>query len=63
MNCCDYQCDQGRNCPARVAKVGQRYLGPDPIPASRGYLKDLARAMLLVFLAMLLGSLIVPFLR
>lgn len=23
MNCCDYQCDQGRNCPAREEKPAE----------------------------------------
>jgi hypothetical protein len=25
MNCCDDKCNQGRDCPARVTKVGHRY--------------------------------------
>ena len=54
MNCCDYNCNQGRNCPARkpvtVAKVGKRMQGPEPLHASpwRAYLKYLAAAMLVV---------------
>ncbi len=34
MNCCDEDCHQGRNCPVRVAKVGQRLHGPELLPAS-----------------------------
>jgi hypothetical protein len=34
MNCCDYNCTQGRDCPIRVAKVGQRIPGPEPLPPS-----------------------------
>ena len=58
MNCCDYDCNQGRNCPARkpvtVAKIGQRCPGPEPLPATswRAYLGYLAFAMLLTFAAM-----------
>lgn len=46
MNCCDYQCDQGRNCPARVAKVGTRYpREPECVPPSlwRDYMRQLTR--------------------
>jgi hypothetical protein len=48
MNCCDYNCNQGRNCPARVAKVGRKDHAPAPLPASfwRAYLKYLAKWML-----------------
>jgi hypothetical protein len=58
MNCCDYDCNQGRNCPARkpvtVAKIGQRCPGPEPLPATswRAYLGYLAFAMLLTFAVM-----------
>jgi hypothetical protein len=48
MNCCDYQCNQGRDCPARMAKVGQRMHGPDPLPPPtwRNQLQHLARWIL-----------------
>jgi hypothetical protein len=54
MNCCDYECNQGRNCPARIGKVGQRMQGPEPLPPSswRDKLPDIAR-WLLVCVAML----------
>lgn len=35
MNCCDYDCTQGRDCPARgarVAKVKQRMAAAEPLP-------------------------------
>ena len=62
MNCCDYDCNQGRNCPARkpatVANVGQRMHGPEPLPPItwRDYLRDLARAMLLTIASITLGA-------
>ena len=34
MNCCDYECNQGRDCPARVAKIGQKMKAAEPLPAS-----------------------------
>lgn len=48
--CCDGLCNQGRDCPARVAKVGWRYpkyLEPFPEPFWRRYTKALARFVLL----------------
>ena len=54
--CCDGLCNQGRDCPARVAKVGQRYPKyPQPYPQSlwRRHLKALAKWMLLAILGWL----------
>lgn len=36
MNCCDDfgNCNQGRDCPARVAKVGKRMHGPQALESS-----------------------------
>lgn len=33
MNCCDDygKCTQGRNCPVRVAHIGKKMHGPEPI--------------------------------
>jgi hypothetical protein len=62
--CCNHGCTEAHDCPARVAKVGQRYpaiLQPLPPLTWRDYLKDLARAMLLVVLVMLATSLVFLF--
>ncbi len=47
MNCCDYNCNQGRNCPIRstpVARIGRRDYGLEPMPPTtwRDTLKSLA---------------------
>lgn len=34
MNCCDYDCNQGRDCPARVAKCKPVMLAAEPLPPS-----------------------------
>ena len=49
MNCCNNDCNQGRNCPARVARIGQRMKSADPLPPSvwRDQLRHLAEWMLL----------------
>ena len=50
MNCCDYNCNQGRDCPARVAKVKQRTpKNPAPLRQEirRVYLRHLAKWMLI----------------
>ncbi len=61
MNCCDYKCNQGRNCPVRatpVARVGQRYMTAEPLPPSvfPALMKRAARAMLLGVVGLLLYS-------
>ena len=57
MNCCDENgnCNQGRDCPVRVAKVGQRQHGPELLPPSvwRYQLKRLAYWVLMAILGML----------
>ena len=64
MNCCDYECNDGPNCPihgAKVAKVKQRYpKHPQPVPNSiwREYLRAAARFFLLGFLGWLIFGLI-----
>lgn len=49
MTCCNKDCNQGRDCPVRVAKVGRKAHAPAPLPASfwRAYLKPLAKWMLI----------------
>lgn len=61
--CCNHGCNQGRDCPARVAKVGQRMQTHEPLRGSpwRRHLKDLAAAMLLTMAVILITGLIVPF--
>lgn len=58
MNCCDTDCNQGRDCPARVAKVGQRMPAPDALPPItwRDHLRDLARAILWTMASVTLGA-------
>jgi hypothetical protein len=57
MNCCDENgnCNQGRDCPVRVAKVGQKLHGPELLPPSvwRYQLKRLAYWVLMAILGML----------
>jgi len=57
VNCCgeNGNCNQGRDCPVRVAKVGQRVHGPELLPPSvwRYQLKRLAYWVLMGILGML----------
>lgn len=55
MNCCDQDCVQGRECPARVAKCRPVMLAAEPLSASpvAGYLKRMASAMLVVLAVVL----------
>ena len=64
MNCCGYQCDQGRNCPARVARIGARYPAAEPLSSNvfPSLMKRAARAMLLGIVGLLLyGALLAAF--
>lgn len=59
MNCCDYNCVQGRNCPVRVARVKARYpkyVEYDPPSQWRNRLRGLARWILYALLGLLLWS-------
>jgi hypothetical protein len=58
MNCCDYKCDQGRNCPARA---GQRALLPEPLEQSvwRQELTWLAKVVLFTFAAWVVSCFVV----
>ena len=56
MNCCTNDCNQGRECPARVAKAKPVMRAADPLPPSiwRYQLKKLAYWMLLAVLGVTL---------
>ena len=55
-NCCDDygNCNQGRDCPVRVARVGQRMKTADPLPPSiwRDQLERLAYWMLMAVIGL-----------
>lgn len=62
MNCCDYDCHQGRDCPARVARAKPVMHAASPLPPSvwRRQVKVLAYWLLmslggLLWLALLLA--------
>lgn len=64
VNCCDYNCNQGRDCPARVCRIGARYWAAEPLPPSifPALMKRAARAVLLGILGLLLyGGLLAAF--
>jgi hypothetical protein len=54
MNCCTNDCNQGRECPARVAKAKPVMRAAEPLPPSiwRYQLKKLAYWMLLAVLGL-----------
>ena len=56
MNCCDEygNCNQGRDCPVRVARIGQKMQAADLLPAStwRYKIKCLAYWVLMVILGL-----------
>lgn len=62
-NCCDDygNCNQGRDCPARVARVGRKMPAADPLPPSiwRDQLKRLGYWMLMAIVGMLWLSFLV----
>ena len=62
MNCCDYgDCNQGRDCPIRVAKARPVMKAADPLPDSiwRYQLRRLGYWMLMGILGMLWLSFLV----
>jgi hypothetical protein len=64
MNCCDEygNCNQGRNCPVRVARVKSR-TPKHPAPLRREishvYLRHLAKWMLIVIAVLLVSAAVV----
>ena len=60
MNCCDYDCNQGRNCPARVAKVGQRTPAAEALPPSTlpQQMRQIAKWVLVCISTLWLASLV-----
>ena len=56
MKCCTNDCNQGRECPARVTKAKPVMRAADPLPPSiwRYQLKKLAYWMLLAILGVTL---------
>jgi hypothetical protein len=54
-NCCDGNCNQGRDCPLRVAKVGRKMHAPEMIIESlwRYRLKKLAYWMLMAIMGVM----------
>lgn len=57
MSCttCNGNCRQGRDCPLRVARVGARIPGPEPLPPEtwRAKLGSLALTALCVIAALM----------
>jgi hypothetical protein len=62
-NCCDDfgNCNQGRDCPVRVARVGQRMKTADPLPPSiwRDQLKRLGYWMLMAVIGLTVWPMLV----
>jgi hypothetical protein len=53
--CCNGNCNQGKDCPMRVARIGQRMKSADPLPPSiwRHQLKRLAYWLLMAVIALI----------
>lgn len=58
MDCCNHNCNQGRNCPARVAKIGRKGYAKEPYPPSSAprYLKRAAKWVLIGIAAALFAA-------
>lgn len=52
--CCNGNCNQGKDCPMRVARIGQRMKSADPLPPSiwRHQLKRLAYWLLMAVIGL-----------
>ncbi len=59
--CCNGNCNQGRDCPVRVARVGQRMKTADPLPPSiwRDQLKRLGYWMLMAVIGLTVWPMLV----
>jgi hypothetical protein len=53
--CCNDNCNQGRDCPVRVARIGQRMKAADPLPPStwRDQLRRLGYWMLMTVIGLI----------
>jgi hypothetical protein len=56
MNCCDYKCDQGRDCPARHARQSAEPEG-DPVSFHNEAVQTLLIAVTLTAITAVLGVL------
>lgn len=65
MNCCDYDCHQGRDCPARVARIGRKDYDREELPPSiwREQLRQLGKWMLIVWSLLFYAALLSAVLR
>ena len=54
MSCCNGNCEQGRQCPARVAKYRPVMLAAEPLPAGkwRDHLKNISRWFMMAILGL-----------
>lgn len=63
MNCCDEygNCNQGRDCPVRVARVGKRMKAAEQLPPSiwRYQVKRLAYWMLMAVIGLTVWPILV----
>lgn len=55
MKCCDNNCNQGRDCPARVAPVKRSYSDNEYCTSWRRNIRELAKWLLISLIVMLLA--------
>lgn len=55
--CANYGCNQGRDCPARVARIGRKDYSREELPPSiwREQIKQLGKWMLIAYMLMFLA--------
>lgn len=58
MNCCNQNCNQGRECPARVARIGRKDHTREPLPPTvwRRHVRALTYWVSLALLGWLIWS-------